>query len=282
MNPHCTHFPAAPRRKIAVVLSSGRAGSSLLTQVLGSLGVGLSRELIAGRQDNPDGFFEDARIVRIQANLLRNLAAWPYYPPPQGWLDAPATAEAGRELQTLMRAWLEDVRALPGFKDPRTASFLPLWRRLFAEVGVEPIYLLALRDPASVIQSFQRAYATPPEIAERVWLQRTCDALRHTDAACHIVHYEAWFSHPERVAAGLAFSLGLPPPPGEVLRRIVKPELARARGDGQGLTLEPARALRAALAGCQGGDFDRAGLLRIVSDGLAALETDPTWSRTTG
>ena len=46
--------------RVVVVLSSGRAGTSLLMQILGALGMRLSDDMIGGRYENPDGFFEDA------------------------------------------------------------------------------------------------------------------------------------------------------------------------------------------------------------------------------
>ncbi len=44
---------------------------TLLMQVLAALGLRVSEEMIEARRDNPRGFYEDAPIVRIQADLLR-------------------------------------------------------------------------------------------------------------------------------------------------------------------------------------------------------------------
>lgn len=259
-------MPSANPRPIVVVLGSGRSGTSLLMQVLAMLGLKLSEQLIEARRDNPVGFHEDAGIVRIQANLMRALGVWPYHPPPADWLAAPATAAAARELTALLHARLARTDGLWGFKDPRTAPFLPLWRHLYDELGLEPRHVLALRQPGSIIQSFMAAYQTPADTAERVWLRRTSDALWHTQAACHIVHYEDWFRRAREQAEGLARFTGLDQAGvGASIRNIVRPDLNRSAGSDYALRNPAARALWEALSDCRGDAFDRAWLLRIVA-----------------
>lgn len=261
MNP-----PPAPclPRPVVVVLGSGRSGTSLLMQVLSALGLRVSEELVEARRDNPEGFFEDAPVVRIQADLLRALGAWPYHPLPADWLDHPATAEAREALRALLARRLAPG-GLWGFKDPRTASFLPLWQRLFSEAGIAPRYVLALREPGKIIRSFMQAYDTPAEVAERVWLQRTWDALWHTRADCHIVHYEDWFSRPQAVAEGLARFTGLEPEGlAAALAGIVRSDLDRAGGSDVVPRNPAAQALHEALQACRGSAFDRAGLMDII------------------
>jgi hypothetical protein len=253
-----------PVRTIVVVLGSGRSGTSLLMQVLAAMGMRVSEELIPARRDNPEGFYEDAPVVRIQADLLRALGAWPYHPLPAHWLDHPATAAAREALRDLLARRLAPG-GLWGFKDPRTAAFLPLWRPLFAEAGIAPKYVLALREPGKIIQSFMRAYDTPAEVAEAVWLRRTCDALWHTRGACHIVHYEDWFSRPWEAATGLASHVGLPLPDKGVLTSLAKPGLDRSADSGYALASAAARTLHGALSGCRGRPMDPVRLLEVVA-----------------
>lgn len=252
-------------RRVVVVLGSGRSGTSLLMQVLARMGMRLSPELISGREDNPDGFFEDAAIVRIQAGLLRNLDAWPFHPLPPDWLSRPATGAAAQALQGVVQNRLGVADATWGFKDPRSATFLPLWRHVFAVEHVEPAYLLALREPGSIIRSFMRAYATTAQTAERVWLERTCDALEYTAADCHLVHYEDWFSRPGEVLADLADCTGLAIPGEERLAGLIKPGLNRSARAHYPLHNGMARELDAALRDCRGSEFERGSLLQVVA-----------------
>lgn len=269
--PDSRDMPSPSPRPVIVVLGSGRSGTSLLMQALAALGMGLSEDMIEARRDNPEGFFEDARIVKIQADLLRGLKAWPYHPLPTDWLTRPETRAAEEKLRTLLREHAAQS-GIWGFKDPRTASFLPLWQRLFQEEGIAPKYILALREPGSIIHSFMQAYATPAEIAELVWLRRTCDALWHTQGECHIVHYEDWFSRAAEVVAGLAQVTGLPALGKDALHALVKPDLDRAGQGDYDLGNADAQSLHAALKTCRGNDFDRERLLQTVATCLKGLE----------
>lgn len=265
MNTPAPHpMPAGPGRPVIVILGAGRSGTSLLMQILGAMGMGLSADMIEARRDNPRGFFEDAAIVKIQADLLRALGAWPYHPLPADWLARPQTAAAGRQLRAVLRERLARP-GIWGFKDPRTASFLPMWQALFAAVGLDPKYILALRAPGKVIGSFMRAYGTPGDVAEAVWLRRTCDALWHTRANCHVVHYEDWFSRPAEVAKGLARFTGLAEPGEDALRTIVRPDLNRSGTAPYTLGNAPARTLHALLERCRGDASTRQDLLAAVA-----------------
>ena len=254
-------------RPIVVVLGSGRSGTSLLMQVLAALGMAVSEHLIEPRRDNPEGYFEDAGIVRVHADLMRELGAWPYHRLPKDWVATPAAARAAHALDTLLRQRLAGCGGIWGFKDPRTASFLPLWQTLFKKLGITPRYVLALRQPGSVIRSFMAAYQTPAEVAEQVWLQRTADALWHTRATCHNVHYEDWFQRPVEQSAALARFCGLKwgDRPEEWLESVIRPDLNRAAGTDSALGSQAARTLWSALSACRGDDFRRDELLQVVA-----------------
>jgi hypothetical protein len=235
--------------------------------------------MIEARRDNPRGFYEDARIVRIQADLLRQLRAWPYHPLPADWLDAPATASAARLLQDVLHDRQRRDEGIWGFKDPRTASFLPLWRRLFAAENTIPRYVLALRAPGSIIRSFREAYATDGETAERVWLRRTCDALWHTRAECHVVHYEDWFERARELVEDLARFTGLGEGAAVSLEALVRPDLNRSGGAGHALRDPHARVLHAALESCRGDAFDRERLLQTVDACRRHMDAHPVPAR---
>lgn len=268
---------AAAPRTVVVVLGPGRSGTSLLMQVLAALGLTPSGELIPAGHHNPRGHFEDAAIVRIQADLLRALGAWPYHPLPAGWLHHPASARAAAALADLLRARLAQHPGRWGFKDPRTASLLPLWQGVFSRAGITPRYLLALRQPGKVMQSFMRAYQTPAREAEAVWLRRTCDALWHTRADCHIVHYEDWFSQPRQVAQALARDTGLAAASAaDIAAHIVQRALDRCGAAPPAPCMPQTRTLYAALRACQGRPHDPAGLLDLVRDCRADPASDGT------
>lgn len=215
-------------RRLVLVLGSGRSGSSLLMRILLAMGLRASDQLIAPSPENPEGFFEDARVVRCQANLLRALGAWPFLPLPQNWREHPATAAAKEELRALLRAGMAQP-GLWGVKDPRVSSFLPLWHELLREEAIAPLHLLALRDLGATVRSFQRSYGVSAEMAEDVWRRRVGDVLRHTRGTCLVLHYEDWFRQPEGAARTLAQFTGLSVPAPFPLH-LIQPDLDRCGG----------------------------------------------------
>jgi hypothetical protein len=112
-------------KRVIVVLSAGRSGTSLLMKALGFMGMKLSENMIPGSAGNPEGFFEDAAIVEVHKQLIDDLGTQPTLPLPQGWLESEATKKARRKLREILESNLEDSNGIWGFKDPRTVSFLP-------------------------------------------------------------------------------------------------------------------------------------------------------------
>jgi len=208
-------------RRVVVVLGMHRSGTSLLAAILSALGVDLGDRLLrAPVPDNAMGYWEHEGIVAAQEAILAALGRDWHLPQgtlpfPPGW---PARDDVRAE-RARLRAILvtETARAGPGggaapwgFKDPRTMRLLPLWRDLFAELGLRPAYVLAIRHPSAVAGSLASRDAMPPARAELLWLQHTLDALAEcgSDLAA-VVPYDRWFDDPVGLARGLARRLGL-------------------------------------------------------------------------
>ncbi|MBN8889050.1 MAG: hypothetical protein J0H91_01990, partial [Rhodospirillales bacterium] len=95
------------------------------------------------------------------------------------------------------------------FKDPRTARFLPLWRQVFEELGIQPVWLLSVRDPRAIAASLLARDGIPAPVGALLWVEHYLDALRHLGPdIAGIVHYEHWFTAPESQVARLAGLLG--------------------------------------------------------------------------
>ena len=182
--------PREEGRKVVVVLSSGRSGTSLLMQILGALGMELSESLIGPHQDNPDGFFEDAEIVALHKQLSEDLGVRPIYPLPNDWLSSDAVKPYFGEAKSIVEKNLARSSGIWGFKDPRAASFLPLWLKVFKSTWVIPSFVLAVREPGASIHSIVKQLGVSSDLAELIWLFRTCNALHHCGGNCIIIHYE--------------------------------------------------------------------------------------------
>lgn len=191
-------------REVVVVLGVGRSGTSLAMQALETLGIRVSENIIPPNVSNPKGFYEDADIVEIHKQLLNTLTPSPAMPLQEGWINTPQARQALKQLKAIVEAQLGTGKGVWAFKDPRTATFLPLWIRLFNQLKIVPRFVLAMRQPESIIESFAQQYGNDQEFAELIFLQRTLDALYFTGGDCHLLPYENWFTSPQQTLQQLA------------------------------------------------------------------------------
>jgi hypothetical protein len=268
-------------KKVIVVLSAGRSGTSLLMKGLGALGMRLSENMIPGSVGNPEGFFEDTEIVDVHKELFEKLNTHPVLPLPEGWLESEAAKKARPKIKKILENRLYDTDSIWGFKDPRTVSFLPLWSRILNAPGTVPVFILATRDPATVASSLRRQINREEAITELQWLQRTTDALHHTAADCFIVQYEDWFTRPYEQAEGLlkytgldkSFTANLE----EAIQNVIKPNLNRAVYDEYQVQNEYVLRLYDVLKDCRGADFDRQRLMAVVKECRKAMDGFKGW-----
>lgn len=276
------HMDVSPTSStVTVVLTPGRSGSSLVTEILGHLGLGLSRELISGRSENARGFHEDSRIVAVHKNLFERLGARAAYPLPDGWLKTNAAREAGRQLEEIVRQEV-DSHDKWGFKDPRTSVLLPMWERVFNRVGVVPNYVFAIRHPGAVAASLRRLEDLDERLSESMWLYRVTEALRHTAAAGFFVHYEDWFQQPRETARGLARWCGLKTPDEAAIERIVSGVITGGLNKAGVLEQEIHNPLVERLYGvlrdCNGETAQRERLLAEVLESRKVIHAFSGWS----
>jgi glycosyltransferase involved in cell wall biosynthesis len=141
-------------RKVILVLGMHRSGTSAVTRCLNLLGAGVGGKLLAPAQDNRSGFWEHADVVAIHEELLMGLGrTWhDARALPEGWLLSAAASKAHDKLARLMADEF-DVGALWAVKDPRLCRFVPLWRQVLLESGLDAVALLVVRHPAEVARS---------------------------------------------------------------------------------------------------------------------------------
>lgn len=203
-------------KRLVVVLGMDRSGTSLCTNILNRLGVELNADLLPPQDDNPLGFFESRQIMELHNELLEALGTnWhmptTLKPLPAAWWRLPLVRPFRERIVALLRAELRPGAGLWGFKDPRICRLLPLWKDVFAELEIAPVYVLAVRRPQAVAQSLQRRNGFLPPLSELLWLERNLEALAYAgDRIAAIVHYEDWFTRPEETARDLIDALSLP------------------------------------------------------------------------
>ena len=136
-----------------VVLGMHRSGTSLLSNALHVLGVDMADETDHVSPKNPGGFWERPELVAIHDEILAAMGrpislpshVLPFRP---AWWRAKEVQALKPKLKAYLREQLADSENPWGFKDPRTCRMLPLWREVFRELNLEPVYVVAVRRPA--------------------------------------------------------------------------------------------------------------------------------------
>ncbi len=206
----------ASRRKAAIVIGMHRAGTSLCAKIVQQLGCDFGGPLMRRGPGNADGYFELIPVVEFHRALAKRLNAdwdtpWLARAAHARALGLVADAEVAKDLREIVSRQLSATKGIWAFKDPRTTRFLPLWRRVLDELGVEPIWILAVRDPRAVCQSLMNRGNLPFPEGALLWTEHYLDALRHLGPRISaVVHYETWFSRPRVQIDSLARALGAP------------------------------------------------------------------------
>jgi hypothetical protein len=213
---------------IVVVLGMHRSGTSLCANILQAMGVNMA-EMPGIGPSNVRGHWERTRINdlndRVFAMFGRSwITSAHVLALPEHWLEDPRVAAVGRELVAWL--WPQWATFRFGFKDPRTARLLPLWRQVFATLGATPHWIFCVRDPAQVARSVSKRDQMPQQQGAYRWQVYNADAVRGvgTDPVC-IVPYEHWFTRPEETGARLAAFLDAAPPPAALLHHLIDPAL---------------------------------------------------------
>ena len=195
------------KQNVICIAGAHRSGTSMLTRLLHCCGLDLGSEsdLMPAASDNPDGFWENLRFVRLNDEILNAVgAAW----------DLPQRQEEtfnGADLQS-MRAKAQLLielfqgKAVWGWKDPRNCLTLPFWRSLLPG----PRMIVIVRNPLEVAYSMHKRNGTSYALGLRLWeiYNRRLLAETRPDERV-IVHYQAFFEEPEAELERVAKFAGL-------------------------------------------------------------------------
>jgi len=225
-------------QQAVVVLGMHRSGTSLVGNIIQSLGVSLGEDLIIPDLNNQAGYFEHAEIVRLHAELLEIIDRRWTGPKgtldyPDNWWRSPGVDLIANQLKEIVGSEIAKSKGILGYKDPRASRLIPLWKYIFEELDIEPIYVLSVRDPSAVTASVLQRDAIDPSRAQLLWLVHNLDALRDSgDRLKCIVDYDSWFTDPVQQLRHLAKSVGVPDVDETTLKRttgLIRPELRHNR-----------------------------------------------------
>jgi len=164
--------------RAVLILGMHRSGTSAVTRCLNLMGVDLGNELLpAVEGNNTKGFWESAEVVAVHESLLAALGrSWcDARPLPKTWLASKAAQEAAVRIADLIQAGFGNS-TLWAVKDPRLCRFVPLWRKVLADLGIHASALLVVRHPAEVAGSLKRRDGLPEELSQLAWLEHFAEA----------------------------------------------------------------------------------------------------------
>ncbi len=185
---------------VTLVLGMHRSGTSLCAHMLSLMGLDMA-DRVSADGSNKRGHWERSDIVSAHDEIL-HLFARDWHDERHGlalpndwWVDPRV-----RRIRDKLIKTLEPLTAGPtriGFKDPRTARFLPMWHEILSALGASPRFVLCVRDPAQVMRSLASRDEVGSGDAEFRWLSYNAHAVEGIrDNTVCMVPYEDWFGSP--------------------------------------------------------------------------------------
>lgn len=217
-----------------IILGMHRSGTSLLAQACAAAGVtpGPVDCLLSAQADNPEGFFENRRLVAFnEACLARAGGSW-FAPPQASNLDTVLNCASGDPpLDDAFPGGAETVvsevagdRSQPFFlKDPRLCLTWPLWRTVLPDAHTTFVY----RAPLSVARSLARRNQFPLQYGLALWeVYNRCALQALSEGGGLAVSYDALTRGEETLKAVIESlaARGIPCDPGAAAE-VFKPDL---------------------------------------------------------
>lgn len=219
-------------KDIVICLGAGRSGTSLAMGLLEALGVRISEDMVGSSDANTEGAYEDTYIFATQHSILQELGLNQYFYISPSRIENASLGPYIDELASYIVQKVNQDNRIWGFKDPKTGSILPLWKKVFSKAEVIPKYVVCVRSPTEVAASYKANYQE--NFADLFWVTKYISIFRNIGATGFILHYEDLYgSEAGKIVAELAKFIGVEDVPEARINKIVdntiKPQLQRAK-----------------------------------------------------
>ena len=172
---------ASQPRKAILILGMHRSGTSALGGLVAAYGAATPKTLLPGSLHNPKGHWESTPLTIADDNLLTAAASsWhDWLPLDRQWLQSPA---AERFRHTIKAIILSEFGDAPLFfiKDPRICRFVPFMASILADLSVDPVAFLPVRNPLEVAYSLQQRDQIALPTTLMLWLRHVLEAEYHS------------------------------------------------------------------------------------------------------
>ena len=185
----------------AVIMGMHRSGTSLLTGIFSSLGFNPGKTIMIPQPDNPEGFWENQKVVDIHDSFFTSRKlSWDYVGDiPSHYFSEPCAAKYREELENIFcKDYSEEKRWV--MKDPRICRLFPLWKNILKHSNHEIVYFLLFRNPEEVYKSLNKRAGFSRGKSYLLWLRHVIDSERYTRGSQRIfINFANFRNHPVEV-----------------------------------------------------------------------------------
>jgi len=196
-------------RTALVVVGMHRSGTSAMARLLGQTGARLPKNLLPPRSSNQAGFWESKPLVMMHDKMLSEMgSSWDDLSLGPGfWEKKKTLAKYRGAISDLIES---EIDGAPFFvlKDPRISRFIPFTVSILEDLGVQPRFVIAIRNPLAVAASLEQRDAFSIAKSLALWLDYSLHAeYQSRNYLRCIVHYERlvedWRKELEMIAGRL-------------------------------------------------------------------------------
>jgi hypothetical protein len=191
-----------------LIIGMQRSGTSALAGALARLGLSLGNEkwLYEADINNPTGYFENRKITTLNMRCLDifQMHATSFNGLQPNWKEHPMAGDLRSDLKNILEEEFEGVGRW-GIKHPLNSLLLPLYNDVFSEMGLEPSYILCVRNPLEPMASearldfgdSYRVMASLGKMAIGSWLRYTLGSFADTHGhSLQVVSYDELLVNP--------------------------------------------------------------------------------------
>lgn len=207
------------KNRLIVVLGMHRSGTSAIARGLKVLGVELGDKTMPPVEgNNAKGFYEDIDLNALNIEMLNTIESDWHHVAAFDSIDAEILRKKGHFLHAaeLLRQKVSSATVF-GFKDPRVAKLLPFWKGVISHCQLDVSYVLAVRNPLSVVKSLAKRDSIEAEQAYLMWLAHVLTSLTGSAGAMRVlVDYDRLMQSPDHELNRMAKHLDLEIDPTEL------------------------------------------------------------------
>jgi hypothetical protein len=213
---HCSillrQFKMNEKKTALIVSGMHRSGTSSIAGVVGMLGASLPQNLLPPNFDNPLGFFESDKVMRLNDKILSESgSSWPdWRAVDNDWQTNPHFNSYLSEASLILTEEFGASNFIV-LKDPRFAKLLSFWNCVLEKLAFRPCHIIPTRDPAEVAASLFKRDALSRNLSKMLWLRHVLDAEMYSRGlsrvfVCWPNFLQDWEREAESIAKILSFS----------------------------------------------------------------------------